>query len=169
MRDFRQIAQRIISRGWHIKLQIDSRDITDAARMAAEIGIPIVIGHFGFPDLSAGPDGEDFAAMVDIAARGGCLVKMSAPYRLRGLSHYEVLDPFIRRLVEEASDALLWGLDWPHTECSGLMPDDGELVELVESWLQQSELRRKVLVENAAAFYWGDEEWTDISRSDAEL
>jgi 2-pyrone-4,6-dicarboxylate lactonase len=51
-------------------------------------------------------------------------------------------------------DRLLWASDWPHTECYDRVPDDADLVALVDTWLPTSELRRKVLIDNPSRLYW---------------
>lgn len=155
MKDFPDVAERIRQFGWHIQLQIGIEDFTDLGSVARDAGVPIVIDHFGFPNLALGPDGRAFSALVELAAAGLCFIKLSAPNRVtESLDRYDALAPFVERLVERAPDALLWALDWPHTECFETVPDDDRIVDLVEDWLPSTELRRKVLVDNPGRLYW---------------
>jgi predicted TIM-barrel fold metal-dependent hydrolase len=155
MRDVPRLAERIAPLGWHIQLQISIDDHADIAALPSAAGLPIVIDHFGFPDLSLGAGGRAFAALVELAASGLCFVKLSAPYRMAGApERYRLLQPFVERLVEHAADQLLWALDWPHTESYAAVPDDGPLLSLLGDWLPTPDLQRKVLCDNPARLYW---------------
>jgi predicted TIM-barrel fold metal-dependent hydrolase len=158
MKDVAGVAERIAPWGWHIQFQISVEDVEDIGAIVANVanvGVPVVVDHFGFPDLAAGPDARPFRSLVKAAAAGACRVKLSAPYRVAGaVDRSGELGPFVERLVAEAPDALLWALDWPHTECFASVPDDGDLVDLVQRWLPTTELRQTVLCDNPARLYW---------------
>lgn len=157
MADFLPLAQRIAPLGWHIQLQVRVGDVPDLAAIAARSGVPVVVDHFGLPDLALGPRASAFGGLVALAAAGGCMVKLSAPYRLAmpdGVG--DALAPFVRRLVDEAPDALLWALDWPHTECFADVPDDGLLIDGVFGWLPTEAMRRRILCDNPRRLYWAD-------------
>lgn len=153
MRDFAAVAERIAPFGWHIQLQISIEDFTGLERAVAPAGPPVIIDHFGFPDLARGPDGRAFAELVELAAAGRCIVKLSAPYRVAGAS-YALLRPFAERLAERAPASLIWALDWPHTECFETVPDDNPILDLVWDWLPSDALRRQVLVDTPQRLFW---------------
>jgi 2-pyrone-4,6-dicarboxylate lactonase len=49
---------------------------------------------------------------------------------------------------------LIWGSDWPHVNMNDrAMPNDGDLVDLLEQWAQDAAVRRKILVENPARLF----------------
>ena len=50
---------------------------------------------------------------------------------------------------------LEWGSDWPHvkTEWGIPMPKDGELADLLEAWVPDAAMRKRVLVDNPARLY----------------
>ena len=52
-----------------------------------------------------------------------------------------------------APGRLLWGTDWPHVMLKGAMPNDADLVDLLERWLPDEALRGQVLVRNPQALY----------------
>ncbi|WP_192180019.1 amidohydrolase family protein [Mesorhizobium amorphae] len=157
MKDFHAVAECIKPFGWHIQLQVDIEDSADLGHVVAAAGVPVIIDHFGFPDLARGPDGRAFAELVELAAAGQCIVKMSAPYRVAP-DRYAALKPFVERLVDRAPAALIWALDWPHTECFEAVPDDGAILDLVWDWLPSEELRRQVLVDTPRNLFWADGE-----------
>jgi len=156
MRDFHAVAERIKAFGWHIQLQVNVEDFADFGSIVASAGAPVVVDHFGFPDLAQGPDGRAFAELVDLAAAGRCIVKLSAPYRVAP-GRYSALKPFVERLVERAPASLIWALDWPHTECFEAVPDDNPILDLVWDWLPTATLRRQVLVDTPRRLFWADQ------------
>lgn len=158
LRDAGTIADRIAPFGWHIQMQIGIEDHDDLAGLVAALRVPVVIDHFGFPDLAAGSTGQAFSKLVALAAEGRCWVKLSAVARLDGSTErFARLAPFVKRLVAEAPQSVLWGLDWPHTECFDAVPDDDRLVDLVFEWFSTPALRDAVLRDNPLRLYFGGE------------
>ena len=60
--------------------------------------------------------------------------------------------PFGAKLVETIPDRVLWGTDWPHPNVS-VMPNDGELVDLIPLVAPTADLQKKLLVDNPARLY----------------
>ena len=54
--------------------------------------------------------------------------------------------------MEAAPDRVLWGTDWPHPNVP-VMPDDGDLVDLVPLNAPDADLRHKLLVANPARLF----------------
>ena len=63
--------------------------------------------------------------------------------------------PFAKRIVDEFSDRVIWGTDWPHvaTKWTIPMPNDGSLADLLLDWIPDEALRHRVLADNPAALY----------------
>ena len=149
------LGQRIARLGWHLQLQIEVEATPDLARLVAGAGVPVVIDHFGFCRPEQGPDAPGFRSLLWLVGNGLCWVKLSAPYRLAaGATGQAALQPFVESLIQAGADRLLWATDWPHTECYDRVPDDADLVTLVDTWLPTPELRRKVLIDNPSRLYW---------------
>ena len=53
------------------------------------------------------------------------------------------------------ADRVLWGTDFPHPNVK-VMPNDGELVDLLPLISNDVAALRKLLVENPARLYWND-------------
>jgi len=47
----------------------------------------------------------------------------------------------------------VWGTDWPHPMGKQLMPNDGDLVDMLADWVPDEAQRKKVLVDNPARLY----------------
>ena len=55
-------------------------------------------------------------------------------------------------LVERFGERTLWGSDWPHPNSRGI-PDDGELVDLLEQIAPSEAARQALLVDNPQRLY----------------
>jgi predicted TIM-barrel fold metal-dependent hydrolase len=51
--------------------------------------------------------------------------------------------------VETAVDRVIWGTDWPHPNVK-VMPNDGDLVDLIPLFAPEVEFQHKILVSNRA-------------------
>ena len=59
-----------------------------------------------------------------------------------------------RALVAHAPQRLVWGSDWPHVNMNDrLMPNDGDLVDLISEWIPDAATCRRILVDNACELY----------------
>jgi 2-pyrone-4,6-dicarboxylate lactonase len=61
--------------------------------------------------------------------------------------------PFARKLVAVAGDRAVWGLDWPHPNHQGPIPDDGQLVDLIAEIAPDERTRHALLVDNPQRLY----------------
>ena len=61
--------------------------------------------------------------------------------------------PFAHALIEAAPDRVLWGTDWPHPNKYEVNPNDGDLVDAFGDWVADPIMRRRIMVDNPAAFY----------------
>jgi predicted TIM-barrel fold metal-dependent hydrolase len=48
---------------------------------------------------------------------------------------------------------VLYGSDWPHPGFRGLMPNDGDLLDLLADWVPDDLPRRSILTTNAQRLY----------------
>jgi 2-pyrone-4,6-dicarboxylate lactonase len=55
--------------------------------------------------------------------------------------------PFARSLINNAPDRVIWGTDWPHPNVK-IMPNDGDLVDLISLCAPEPAVRQKLLVDN---------------------
>ena len=153
----RDVARRIATFGWHIELLVNVDEARDFCHAVADIPVPIVLGHLGYPKSGARhwTKHTAFADMLRTIDKGRCWIKLSGPYRIAGSADvpYDDVDAAAHALVAAAPQRLLWGTDWPHVMKKKPMANDGDLADLVERWIPDAKTRSRVLVDNPAEFY----------------
>ena len=161
-----RVVELIAPLGWHVVLYFEAPDLADLRDFFAAIPVPLVIDHMGRPDVTRDPHGPEFEAFLDLLrARDDIWCKVTCPERLsvtgpaaRGGQRQAYVDvvPFARRVVEEFSDRVLWGTDWPHPNLTDHMPDDGLLVDFIPHIAPTTDLQQRLLVDNPSRLYWPD-------------
>ena len=93
-------------------------------------------------------------ALIRLLQSGRGWSKLSAPYRTPAQPFpYADIVPFAHALVTAAPDRLVWGTDWPHVMLDASMPNDGDLADLLATWVPDAAVRKRILVDNPARFY----------------
>jgi 2-pyrone-4,6-dicarboxylate lactonase len=153
---YRGIIEKIKPLGWHVVLYFEPADLIEKWDFFTSLGVPIVVDHMGRPDVSKDLDNPDFALFQKFMRENDVWAKVSCPDRLTvsGSPLYADVVPFAKAIVEEFSDRVLWGTDWPHPNMKKEMPDDGILVDYVPSIAVTSALQEKLLVTNPNNLYW---------------
>jgi predicted TIM-barrel fold metal-dependent hydrolase len=151
-----RLADRIKAFGWHIEFLMHVDEFPELDRMLARLAVDCVFGHLGYVRTDKRIATPGFQALLRLLRAGRAWVKLTGPYRISTgpLPHADT-NAFAHALVEVAPDRLVWGSDWPHvkTEWSIPMPNDGELADLLEAWVPDAGIRKRVLVDNPAKLY----------------
>ncbi len=155
---FLDIAHRIARLGWHVVVYFEADILDEMLPFLAAIPVPIVIDHMGRPDVRQGPDGADMTAFRRLlGSRDDILTKVTCADRLDPSGPpYADFVRSVRPLVEDYSDRVLWGTDWPHPNMESVLPDDGLLVDTFPQIAPTPELQHKLLVANPMRLYWAD-------------
>lgn len=159
-----EIAHRIKALNWHVVIYFEAVDLPELWDFFTALPTTVVIDHMGRPDVSKPIDGPEFALFVDFMRRHqNVWSKVTCPERL-SITGPKALDgeqsayldviPFAKYLVDEFSDRVLWGTDWPHPNLKDHMPDDGLLLDWIPHIATTLELQRKLLVDNPTRLYW---------------
>jgi 2-pyrone-4,6-dicarboxylate lactonase len=153
---YREIAERVVRLGWHIVVYFEAPDLEDLKPFLLSLPGTIVVDHMGRPDVTAGPDSQEFHSFRNLLAENDRIwVKVSCPERLTVAGPpYDDVVPFARALVQDFPDRVLWGTDWPHPNMKSHMPDDGALVDVIPKIAPTPELQRALLVDNPLRLYW---------------
>jgi 2-pyrone-4,6-dicarboxylate lactonase len=153
----RALAERIAPFGWHIEFLVNLDEAPGFAGAVAGLGVPIVLGHLGYPRAGARDwtKSPAFAGLLSLLAGGRCWVKLTGPYRISGAPDlpYDDVDAAAVELARAAPGRLIWGSDWPHVMMKKPMPNDGALCDLLARWIPDAKTRTRILVENPAELY----------------
>ena len=151
---FDRVVAMVAPLGWHIDLHFDAIDLPEFAPMLDRLPVPYTIDHMGRVKASDGLDQKPFRILLDLMERDEkCWVKVCGAERVSsaGPPFHDAV-PFARRIVETAADRVIWGTDWPHPNVK-VMPNDGDLVDLVPLFAPERELQQKILVDNPARLF----------------
>ena len=154
---FQKIAKTIADLGWHIVVYLEAQDLEELIPFLKSLPTDIVFDHMARPDVSKGLDSMEFNLFRKLMENNKFWCKTSCPERLSRKGpeqNYSDILPFMRLLVENYSDRVLWGTDWPHPNMKSHMPDDGQLVNILDKIAPTEELKVKLLVENPTRLYW---------------
>jgi predicted TIM-barrel fold metal-dependent hydrolase len=148
------LAGTLADLNWSLQFQVNPDQLPLIAGLAPRLGLPVVLDHLGFIALGRPETKDHVTALQRLLDQKGTYVKLSAPYRLSGLTQWQDFGAVAARLAASHPHRLLWGSDWPHTELWGNVPDDAELVETTQSWLADGEIARQMFVANAQSLFF---------------
>jgi predicted TIM-barrel fold metal-dependent hydrolase len=95
--------------------------------------------------------------VVELLTRGNFWLKCAAVERFESTLGvpYTDLVTLTQALVAHAPDRIIWGTDWPHTQrySPGLIPNDGDIVDMMLDLIPDAAARTKIFVANPAALF----------------
>jgi predicted TIM-barrel fold metal-dependent hydrolase len=158
------VAAKVAPLGWHVQIYASPELLAEALPRLLALPIQVVIDHLGQIDPGQGRDQAGFRAMLRLLEAGRGWVKICAYRCDRDGPPFLRAAAFIRALAAAAPERLVWGTDWPHPNLPerapgipGQMPDDGDLVDALGAWFEDSATLERILVTNPARLYgFGD-------------
>lgn len=146
--------------GWDVELQMDGRFLHEVEQRLLSWPGRVVIDHVG---CFLGPVGDRDAgmrALMRLIDADKAWVKLSGPEEWsndpgqRGeRPRYRDVERVARMLIRFAPERLVWGSNWPHPSAGHAPPDDSWILDLLGEWTEDETLRRRILVDNAAALF----------------
>jgi predicted TIM-barrel fold metal-dependent hydrolase len=118
--------------------------------------VPLVFDHMGRPHGAGGVDQPGFKVVRRLLnQRDDCWTKVSSFYRLSdaGPPEYADMRPFVQAVLNDRADRCVWGTNWPHPGLTRFMPNDADLLDLLESWIPRDNMRVLLFAANAAKLY----------------
>jgi len=156
-RDLEAVAARIAPFGWHLEINITrSADWVELEPRLKRCPLPLVFDHLGRVRGGEGLNAPGFKVVRRLLAeRDDCWTKISSFYRLSdsGPPHYEDMRPLVQALLAERPERCVWGTNWPHPGMTSFMPNDADLLDVLESWLPAERIREPLFAANAARLY----------------
>lgn len=156
---FLEIANRIARLDWHVVIYFEADLLRELTPFMESIPTKIVVDHMGRPDVSDGPEGSDMKAFkAFLRSHPNVWTKVSCADRLsKQGAPFDDFTNAVAPLVEEFSDRVLWGTDWPHPNMQNSIPDDGALTDLIPRLARTQQLQQQLLVTNPMRLYWPEE------------
>lgn len=146
---------RIKGLGWHIEFLAHVETFDDIDAVLAASHVPVVFGHLGYTKVSKGINDPGFQRFLSAFRDGQAWVKLTGPYRISALDRppYTDMADMAHALIAANPARLLWGSDWPHVRHTGVMPNDGALLDQLADWGCGAAQRHAILVDNPALLY----------------
>lgn len=150
----RALAERVAPLGWHMEFLLHVHEFPRLDQQLAAFPVEVVFGHLGYLPTRLGTGDSGFQALLRLLQGGRAWVKLTGPYRLSDTRlPYADVNPFAHALLAAAPQQIVWGSDWPHVMVKGAMPNDGDLLDLLSSWIPDPSIRHQVLVSNPERLY----------------
>jgi 2-pyrone-4,6-dicarboxylate lactonase len=151
----KEIAARVHEHGWHIQFYPHGTDIVDYADKLLALPNQVVLDHFASIPAAGGIDQPAVKAVLKMLDSGKVWLKLSGPMRCTDEPPpYPSVTPLAHVFVKHAPERMVWGSDWPHVNLDGMvMPNDGDLLDLLAEWVPDSKVRNRILTQNSKALY----------------
>lgn len=150
------LIARVAELGWHLQLFCRGIDLLDVKEKLIGLPTEFVIDHLGLVRPDEGVEGSQFRTLLELLDSGRGWVKLSGPMRVsrqREMPYDDTL-PLYQALARHNPERLVWGSDWPHIHYNqGVMPNDGDLLDLLLDWAPDAALRQRILVDNPRTLY----------------
>jgi 2-pyrone-4,6-dicarboxylate lactonase len=147
------MASRLADIGWHLQIHLAGARIAELTPALKRSPVPVVIDHMGRVDAAKGVESAEFQALLALMQAKHVWVKVSGAERIsRQNAPWRDAIAFGRKLVAEFGDRTLWGTDWPHPNLA-LVPDDGDLADLIAEYAPTETERQRLLVANPQRLY----------------
>lgn len=155
MQAVQKFTERLRELNWHLEVLVHVDDFEDLRTTINGMAVDVSFGHLGYMKTDKGINHPGFQEFLALLRDGKSWAKLTGTYRITtsAVTPYDDVAPFAEALIEANPDRILWGTDWPHPTFKGIMPNDGALFDQLATWAPSDTLRRKILVENAEAFY----------------
>jgi 2-pyrone-4,6-dicarboxylate lactonase len=151
----KEIAARVHEHGWHIQFYPHGTDIVEYADKLLALPNTIVLDHFASIPAAGGVDQPAVKAVLKMLDSGRVWLKLSGPMRCTAEPPpYPSVTPLAHVFAKHAPERMVWGSDWPHVNLDGMvMPNDGDLLDLMVEWVPDEAVRSRILTQNANKLY----------------
>ncbi|MCR6645411.1 MAG: amidohydrolase family protein [Terricaulis sp.] len=151
--ELEQLGARLKAHDIHAQIYASLEDFIEAAPRLLALDVPLVLDHMA----RIGPSDRtlsdrNFQTLLGLLREGRVWVKLTV-FRNARQSNCEDVRAFHDALVNANADNLVWGADWPLLNTGDGPPDIGGLLDMLDDWLGDDAIRRKILVDNPARLY----------------
>jgi len=149
-----KLAARLKALGWHLQFFVNFNQVPDIEERLARLPIDIVLDHFGRVRARDGVEHPAFQTYLRLLGRENVWAKLMGVYFVSdNVPAFPEVAALARAAVAAAPDRTVWATDWPHPMGLHMMPNDGDLADMLADWVPDEAARRRVLVDNPARLY----------------
>ncbi len=149
----KDVAARVAPFGWAVEMYIPTHAWPEVLPIVEKLAVPVVFDHMGGMLADTSRDDPVFKRILALLESGRCWTKLTGYRPSVAGPPYDDVAPLARHLIARAPDRCVWGSDWPHTNLEGTMPDDGELLDQLGTWVDDAATLARILVANPAKLY----------------
>jgi len=150
---FDRTVRRVSELGWYIKMQPAAEGLVQDIDWFECLDVPVVIDHLGRAEFGSEP-GPNLRKLLQLTKRDNFWFMLSNGHKLSAQgAPYPDAQAVYARLAEAAPDRVIWASDWPHPVSRSPVPNDADILELLNASLPDPALRRKVLIDNPASLF----------------
>lgn len=151
--ELRDLGPRLRERELHVDLFTDTRLLGGISRLLSDARVPVVIDHMGRTPSALGVAHEGVAQLREMLEEGWCWVKLSGLANVSDQAPaYENARPMHEWLVDNFSERLVWGSDWPHTRPHAKQPVSSVIYDRFIAWTPETK-QRSILLDNPRVLY----------------
>lgn len=145
-RDIGPLLADVAELGMFADVQVEGDQLVELAPVLEPSGVQVLVDHCGRPVPAAGLNQPGFRLLLELAATGRYVVKLSGMYKFSAVRYpYEDTWPYVRALVDAFTpERCVWGSDWPFVRAPERL-DYGPMLTLLERLVPDSDERRAVL------------------------
>ncbi|HEV7267897.1 MAG TPA: amidohydrolase family protein [Falsiroseomonas sp.] len=150
----RRMDARCAELGWQLDFLTPGWLTEELLPVLASLRSQFSVAHMGMFNAAEGQAQRGFAKLLDLLRHGDGRgwVKFTGTYRMATAPDFADAAPMARALLEAAPDRIIWGSDYPHLSFADKV-GSVQLFNLLADWAPDDALRRRILVDNPAAFF----------------
>jgi len=147
--DYQRLFSLLCDLDMHVELWIYSETLPQVAPHLQKSRVKVVLDHFGGPQPKDGTGAGDVSSILELLAQGRTWVKLSAPFRQRGVHLQPCVDAFLDAGGEER---LVWASDWPFVRFEDSVTY-AQCIDWLFEWIPDERIRNRILVENPKSLF----------------
>lgn len=148
------IGRLIAPFGWHIEFAIRPDHLCEIADRLTALPVHVAIDHMARLPPAVTSNSLTLKTTLKLLQSGKVWIKLSGVYIVSQAGRpYDDLSGLAKVLVDERSDRLVWGTNWPHPRRHLDETENVELLQVMERWGFDQSTRDAILVHNPARLY----------------
>ena len=148
------IAALAHDHGWHVAIHAMGDRLLAIRGVIDKMANKVVVDHIARVDAAEGAGGKVFTELRRLLDTGRVWVKISGIDRIsREPPPFEDGVKLACLLVDQYPGRVVWGSDWPHPNIEGYVPNDTDMLNLLNERILNDANRRRILVDTPTELF----------------